>query len=112
MRTQFPWRTCLVALVLFGVGLTFLLLGVLHFGDKDRGLFVAFICIGSLCFLPGGYLMYNLVQTVRGVAGFDASQCELQCWLVSCFCVGKKDAGDTDDLRLFLTVFMFRCALG
>lgn len=28
------------------------------------------------------------------------------------FCVGEKDADDTDDLRLFLIAFMFRCALG
>eukprot|EP00177_Eucheuma_denticulatum_P001991 GFKZ01003550.1.p1 GENE.GFKZ01003550.1~~GFKZ01003550.1.p1 ORF type:complete len:139 (+),score=13.42 GFKZ01003550.1:135-551(+) len=73
-RASFPWRTCVVAMLLFGTGVTFLLLGFLHFRDEDLGLFWAFVVIGGLCFLPGGYLVFNLVQWMRGVAGFDVTQ--------------------------------------
>lgn len=73
-RVGLPWRTALVALFLFGFGLTFLLLGVLHFRDKDTGLMIAFATLGSIAFLPGAYATYNLYHAYRGTPGFHLSQ--------------------------------------
>lgn len=66
-----------MAVFLFGIGITFLLLGVLHFRDKDHGLFIAFTALGCVAFLPGAYVAFNLVQVLRGVPGFHLSQCKL-----------------------------------
>eukprot|EP00168_Porphyra_purpurea_P009070 TRINITY_DN2198_c0_g1_i12.p4 TRINITY_DN2198_c0_g1~~TRINITY_DN2198_c0_g1_i12.p4 ORF type:complete len:118 (-),score=26.50 TRINITY_DN2198_c0_g1_i12:187-540(-) len=73
-RARLPWRTIVVALLLFGIGLTFLLLGGLHFWDRDRDTGVAFLVIGSLCFLPGSYATYNLWHAWRGTPGFHFHQ--------------------------------------
>lgn len=64
-----------MAIFLFCLGVTFLLLGTLHFRDKDRGASIAFICIGSITFIPGAYVAFNLVQVLRGAPGFHLSQC-------------------------------------
>lgn len=75
-RTTFPWRTTLVALFLFGFGLTFLLIGILHFWQRDQGASIAFIVLGSIAFIPGSYVTFNLIQTLRGARGFHLSQCK------------------------------------
>jgi Transmembrane proteins 230/134 len=77
-RVGFPWRTALAAAVLFSVGLTFLLLGVLHFREKDTAVFISFTIIGSLAFLPGSYAAYNLWHALRGTPGFHISQSALR----------------------------------
>lgn len=77
-----------MAVLLFGVGLMFLLLGVLHFRDKDRGTSIAFICLGCLTFLPGGYVVFNLVQVLRGAPGFHLSDCRLLVFCFFVFCDG------------------------
>lgn len=73
-RIGFPWRTAFVAFFLFAFGLTFLLLGVLHFRDKNQGLLISFAVIGSIAFLPGTYASYNLYHAYRGTPGFHLSQ--------------------------------------
>lgn len=78
-RTSFPWRTVLVAIFLFVLGLTFLLTGLLHFWDRERGVSIAFVSIGCLAFLPGAYITFNLIQVARGVPGFHLSECMLGC---------------------------------
>lgn len=75
-RTTFPWRTTLVALALFLLGISFLLTGILHFWDYDRDTSIAFITVGSIAFLPSCYAAFNIIQWYRGVPGFHASQCK------------------------------------
>jgi Transmembrane proteins 230/134 len=75
----FPWRTALAAAFLFSFGITFLLLGTLHFKERDRGAFIAFVTIGSIAFLPGAYAGYNLFHAVRGTPGFHISECTFCC---------------------------------
>ncbi|CDF33418.1 unnamed protein product [Chondrus crispus] len=41
--------------------------------DKDRGTSIAFICLGCVTFLPGVYVVFNLVQVLRGAPGFHLS---------------------------------------
>lgn len=72
-RGRFPWRTALVAAVLFLTGLTFLLLATLHFSKHDNETELAFIIMGSIAFLPGAYAAFNIVQWYRGVHGFHLS---------------------------------------
>lgn len=72
-RAGFPWRSAFAAFVLFAFGITFLLLGTLHFRDKDHGTFVAFTTIGALTFLPGAYASYNLYHAIRGTPGWHLS---------------------------------------
>lgn len=84
-RAVFPWRTTFVAIFLFGFGVAFLLLGLLHFKDTDHGLFIAFTAIGCVAFLPGAYVAFNLIQTLRGVPGFHLSQCTCSRTLFSAF---------------------------
>lgn len=74
-RSTFPWRTTAIAITLFLIGLTFLLLALLHFQSRDRETTIAFIVIGSISFLPGVYASFNIVQWLRGVPGFHPSQC-------------------------------------
>lgn len=74
-RVSCPWRTTLVALFLFAIGFSFLLTGVLHFWDRDRGTSIAFIVVGSISFIPGAYVSFNLIQTLRGAPGFHLSEC-------------------------------------
>lgn len=69
-RHRLPWRTMAVAAVLFATGVTFLLLGALHFWERDRETGVVFLVIGGLCFLPGSYASYNLWHAWRGTPGF------------------------------------------
>ncbi|PXF45356.1 hypothetical protein BWQ96_04876 [Gracilariopsis chorda] len=73
-RTIFPWRTIFVTLFLFGFGISFLLTGILHFWDRDQPTSISFIAVGSIAFLPGTYLAFNLIQTYRGAPGFHLSQ--------------------------------------
>jgi Transmembrane proteins 230/134 len=81
----FPWRTALAAAFLFSFGTTFLLLGTLHFKERDRGAFIAFVTIGSIAFLPGAYAGYNLFHAVRGTPGFHISECMFFVPLFFCF---------------------------
>lgn len=74
-RGAFPWRTAIIATLLFVVGLVFLLLGLLHFRSYDRQTFVAFVVLGSIAFIPGAYAAFNIVQWYRGVPGFHLSEC-------------------------------------
>lgn len=73
-RTSFPWRTVVVMLFLFGFGVAFLLLGFLHFWDRDRSTSIAFVAVGGVAFLPGSYLAFNLFHAMRGTPGFHISQ--------------------------------------
>lgn len=80
-RGVFPWRTAFMALVLFAIGIIFLLAATLHFSTYDRDKEIAFIVLGSLSFIPGCYAVFNIVQWYRGVPGFHLSECMFK----SCF---------------------------
>lgn len=90
-----------MAVVLFGIGLTFLLLGALHFRDKDRGASIAFICIGCVTFIPGAYVAFNLVQVLRGAPGFHLSQCRCNALFFGVFVLGMRRF--TDFLFYYVT---------
>lgn len=74
-RGVFPWRTAFMAVVLFAIGITFLLAATLHFSTYDRDKEIAFIVLGSVSFIPGCYAVFNIVQWYRGVPGFHLSDC-------------------------------------
>lgn len=69
----FPWRTALLTLFLFSLGLTFILVGALHIWEKDQGGGIAMVVLGSVAFVPGAYAAYNLWHAVRGTPGFHLS---------------------------------------
>jgi hypothetical protein len=69
----FPWKTAVIALGLSLLGLVCLILGVVHVSTGKKGSF-AFILIGSLLVIPGGYQSYNLYHAWRGTPGFSFSQ--------------------------------------
>jgi Transmembrane proteins 230/134 len=73
-RIYTPWRSALVAVLLLAFGLTFILLGALHFtSNPDRSERIAFLVIGSIAFIPGAYAVYNLFHAIRGTPGFHLS---------------------------------------
>lgn len=88
-----PWRTMLVTALLVCTGLVFILVGTLHFGDKNKKASIALVVVGAIMVLPGGYLVFNLVQTWRGVRGFHLSECRL--------------LADRENIVAFLTMLVF-----
>lgn len=81
-RVDFPWRTLLVGLFLFALGTTFLVLGATHLWHKNRDAAIAFICIGSIAFIPGTYTMYALFHALRGTPGFQVERSMLLLFLL------------------------------
>jgi len=69
----FPLRSALIAVFLLAVGLTCLCLGIYHFTTGKDSSF-AFIIIGSILIIPGGYQCYIIYNAWRRRPGFSFSQ--------------------------------------
>lgn len=67
----FPWRTAFVAFFLVALGLSFVIAGGNHFWHRDRGAAAAFLSVGSVALVPGVYATFMLIQSLRGVPGFE-----------------------------------------
>lgn len=70
----FPWRTTAVATFLFALGVSFIVIGAEVFWHKHREAALGFVIVGSVAFVPGVYACYALVQSWRGVEGFELHQ--------------------------------------
>jgi len=70
---SFPWKTGLIAVTLLLLGLTCLVLGIVYLSTGRSGSF-AFVLIGSLLVVPGGYQTYCLYHAWRGTPGFSFAQ--------------------------------------
>lgn len=69
---KFPIRTALLAMLLLVVGLTCLIIGLVHIATN--GAVFAFVLIGGLLIIPGGYQCWSLWNAWRRVPGFSFAQ--------------------------------------
>jgi len=69
-RKTLPYRTIAAAVFLTLVGLICLLMGLVQIVLNGKTP-LSFITIGALTLLPGGYHLYLLLQTYRGVPGYS-----------------------------------------
>lgn len=68
---SFPWRSAIVALILLCVGITCLVLGIVHFATGKGGSF-AFVIIGAILIIPGSYQSYIIYHAWRRVSSRDS----------------------------------------
>ncbi|KCV73342.1 hypothetical protein H696_00881 [Fonticula alba] len=76
---QIPWKSVLVAIMLFVLGAILLTLASLlftgHLGDaKHDDRIIPLFVLGSLVFIPGFYHVWIAVATWRGQSGYSWSQ--------------------------------------
>lgn len=64
-----PWKAILLAIFLFLVGTVLIIIGILIItrivilDDKERG--IPFLVLGSICFIPGAYYVYVIIQIAK-----------------------------------------------
>jgi len=67
-------KTIAAAVGLFTVGIIFLIVAIIDLGGGHATRGIAFLVVGILCGLPGGYQCYVLYKAYRRAPGFHFSQ--------------------------------------
>ncbi|CEM27808.1 unnamed protein product [Vitrella brassicaformis CCMP3155] len=65
-----PWKTVGMALLLFTMGTTLLLMGTGTFFRTGVSAATPLLVLGSICFIPGSYYTFMFIQIFRGVPGY------------------------------------------
>ncbi len=65
-----PVKETIIALFLLLAGMTFSIIGIVHF-VTGFGPYFAFFLIGTILILPGGYVSFQLFQAWRGMPGYS-----------------------------------------
>uniref|UniRef100_A0A0G4HKS0 Transmembrane protein 230 n=1 Tax=Chromera velia CCMP2878 TaxID=1169474 RepID=A0A0G4HKS0_9ALVE len=66
-----PWKSLALALFLFAVGSTFLMMGLNVFFKTRVYDSIPFLIIGSIAFIPGAFYTFIFVQIFRGIPGYS-----------------------------------------
>ncbi|EEA08445.1 uncharacterized protein CMU_002740 [Cryptosporidium muris RN66] len=66
-----PWRLIAIALLLFILGGVFLTIGTNNLISGNFSESIPSLIIGSLCFIPGCYHVFIIIQTLRNVPDYS-----------------------------------------
>ncbi|KAL7066027.1 hypothetical protein ACR3K2_35200 [Cryptosporidium serpentis] len=66
-----PWKLIAIALLLFLLGGIFLTIGINSLISGNINESIPSLVIGSLCFIPGSYHVFIIIQTLRNVPDYS-----------------------------------------
>mmetsp|Transcript_95277 Transcript_95277/g.179148 ORF Transcript_95277/g.179148 Transcript_95277/m.179148 type:complete len:101 (+) Transcript_95277:85-387(+) len=70
---KIPWKELVLSVVLFVIGIVFLLCGANVFFKTSLSESMPFTILGALCFIPGSYHTFIFFQIFRKVPGYSFS---------------------------------------
>lgn len=71
VKKKWPWRTLLLALVLFAIGSIFICISCSVFWNTSLYESIPFGIVGGICFIPGSYYTFMFFQIWRQKEGWS-----------------------------------------